>query len=800
MVNCKYYVQGYCRFGDDCRFDHHASEAQPTGFLDYSAQRSTSILRQPHFAHPQPVLNDKPPIQKKHIDQNPLPQSVGNNCKYYFQGYCRFGDNCRFNHHASEDYSAQKSTSILRQPQPLEVNPPIQEKHIDQNPLIQSVGNNCKYYVQGHCKFGDNCRFDHHPLQEIDFYSATASLCTSSTLQPLLEVKPLIQEKQIDQSTLIQSVVNDMIATEKGGQWLLSSYVPFKDKVAFPGFEDHSFEEIRWWYYEAQKNGLLDQYKHQVQMMLQDAVLKVKALQSPSQELVNMINNVYNAPSSTPELPGTQVFGSSSAAPTTTPVSTNIFGKTSQNIFGNSPTQQNFSQNNIFGGAAPNTGQASFFGGQTSANMTKPSGSIFGTPQSPQKGSAFEGNNFNQLSPNTTTFGQSPIVQQSLFSNTSPPTQQQNLFGGMQQHFGTTDPQTTNVFQTKAPQPAANLFQTTPNQIQTSPFSQPQTTPNIFQTTPNPVQPSVFSSGGFSQQSSFGQTAANPSSAFGQQVTNVQAHTASIFGGTQAPQIVQNNDKELYSNVEDLSEAEKIFFESDDWHLKKISEKPPTLQMCAATTTGQASFFGGQTSANMIKSSGSIFRTPQKGSAFEGNNFNQLSPNTTTFGQSPLVQQIILHHQLNSRISLGECNNILTTNVFQTKAPQPAANLFQTTPNQIQTSPFSQPQATPNIFQTTPNPVQPSVFSSGGFSQQSSFGQTAANPASAFGQQVTNVQAHTASIFGGTQAPQIVQNNDKELYSNVEDLSEAEKIFFESDDWHLKKISEKPPTLQMCFQ
>lgn len=51
-----------------------------------------------------------------------------------------------------------------------------------------------------------------------------------------------------------------MIVAEKGGQWLLSCYAPFKEKSAFPGFEDHSFEEIRLGYYEAVKNGTVEQY------------------------------------------------------------------------------------------------------------------------------------------------------------------------------------------------------------------------------------------------------------------------------------------------------------------------------------------------------------------------------------------------------------------------------------------------------------------------------------------------------------------------------------------------------------
>lgn len=64
----------------------------------------------------------------------------------------------------------------------------------------------------------------------------------------------------IDTNTLIRSVQNDMVNAEKGGQWLLSSYAPFKDKPAFIGFEDRSFEEVRLGFYESRTNGTLEQF------------------------------------------------------------------------------------------------------------------------------------------------------------------------------------------------------------------------------------------------------------------------------------------------------------------------------------------------------------------------------------------------------------------------------------------------------------------------------------------------------------------------------------------------------------
>lgn len=51
-----------------------------------------------------------------------------------------------------------------------------------------------------------------------------------------------------------------MTSVEHSKQWLLSCYGPFKEKQVFPGFEDYSFEEIRFGFYEAVKNGTLEQY------------------------------------------------------------------------------------------------------------------------------------------------------------------------------------------------------------------------------------------------------------------------------------------------------------------------------------------------------------------------------------------------------------------------------------------------------------------------------------------------------------------------------------------------------------
>lgn len=72
----------------------------------------------------------------------------------------------------------------------------------------------------------------------------------------------------VDVDTLVKSVVNDMTALEHSGQWLLSCYGPFKEKAVFPGFEDYCFEEMRNGFYEAVKNGTVEQYVSMLSIIL----------------------------------------------------------------------------------------------------------------------------------------------------------------------------------------------------------------------------------------------------------------------------------------------------------------------------------------------------------------------------------------------------------------------------------------------------------------------------------------------------------------------------------------------------
>lgn len=95
-------------------------------------------------------------------------------------------------------------------------------------------------------------------LYHKEFVSDTRQ--TQNATSVLRQQTPQANASNVDVNVLVRSVTNDMLIAEKGGQWLLSSYAPFKDKPPFAGFEDKSFEEVRLGFYEAQKNGTAEQY------------------------------------------------------------------------------------------------------------------------------------------------------------------------------------------------------------------------------------------------------------------------------------------------------------------------------------------------------------------------------------------------------------------------------------------------------------------------------------------------------------------------------------------------------------
>lgn len=160
-------------------------------------------------------------------------------------------------------------------------------------------------------------------------------------------------------------MAEEVLAAERGGQWLLSCFGPFKEGACIVGMDDVSPEEVRWEMYQAQKTATVDQTKLQFQQLCQAMTIKREALKNPTHETADMLDKLQkmnrdsgfpaksNFVLSTPQLgipaAGGGVFGQKKAFGAT-PGAFNSPPAAQSSIFGRS------SGTNSFFGAAPSFG------------------------------------------------------------------------------------------------------------------------------------------------------------------------------------------------------------------------------------------------------------------------------------------------------------------------------------------------------------------------------------------------------------------------------------------------------------
>ncbi|RVE47118.1 hypothetical protein evm_008195 [Chilo suppressalis] len=377
----------------------------------------------------------------------------------------------------------------------------------------------CKFFQQGNCRYGQNCRFDH-------IYGSKYSYHASQASQPASSV---VTDEQI-----MNQVPSDVQAILKGGQWILSCYSPFKEKPNFPGLSDLSMEEARLFIYEAKANNTLDQAVAYMNNLFKDARYKHEQLLQPNAAITKVLRSLYKGelvPSPLASTGQTSSFESNSSA-------SSLF----RSAVHSTPA---FSQNT-----------------NTAAFGQNPSNSIFGQnfSQTPNAPSVFD------QKPNFGTDNAKSIFSQASHSIFGQNQTSQNVFNGNQQTNKVFGPsQTTNIFD-KPDTTAKSIFAQASQSVFNS--NQPQTNPaNIFAS----ATQSAFGSSPFSQQ--------QESSPFG---NNVQSNTPfsntapSIFQAANK----QNDHSTIYSNMNDLSPTDIECFSADDFKLGFIPEIPPPHSLC----------------------------------------------------------------------------------------------------------------------------------------------------------------------------------------------------------------------------
>lgn len=356
----------------------------------------------------------------------------------------------------------------------------------------------CKFFVQGNCRFGDQCKFE-HPGRSTNATSRNPFAPLQNNPGPQGGPNPLRGSSttrdlpyKLDKAT----ITNDL--SKERPEWILSAYGPGRDAPLqlFGGHpREQSFEELRLRHYELAAQGNQQQAVQEAQALVNNAEQQIRtALNDVDGAVKYMINGENEHPNRL------DVCKAKGATPTQPQISAP-----------NQQTTSTFGQPSISASALGQPAAPSAFG--------RPSVTPFGQPPAPAS-------TFGQPSAPTSTFGHpsAPTFgQPSQASTLGRPT---TSFGQPSLTFGSPSIPATTFGQPSAP----------------GPFGAPQLQPNTFvnPSVPDfPPQPSAAAKNPFGQSlaptqpSTFGQPSAplqpsafgrpsirNPSPAFSQPATS----------------------------------------------------------------------------------------------------------------------------------------------------------------------------------------------------------------------------------------------------------------------------------------
>ncbi|KAK0649668.1 hypothetical protein B0T16DRAFT_327054 [Cercophora newfieldiana] len=407
----------------------------------------------------------------------------------------------------------------------------------------------CKFWQNGNCRNGNNCRFEHPPKNQPQFTNRFGALANTPAMGSNNPFNLLTHwaPTELPYGLSVEVIQRDLSSDLPS--WILSCYGPGKDapEQLFGGYpREQSFEEVRLHYLTGAASGNPDGALAEINRLYQTAQNQIQTTLSNINGAIQFIVDAGNkhpnradiCKASMPNGGTTGEFAKDKAS------STNAFGSTANafqtntaasNVFGSPAGGGGFGQPSAMGQkpspfGAPAFGQpsqpaatspfgqsattsAAFGQASTLGAKTNPFGTpAFGQPAQPTGGSAFgqpsqpaAGSVFGQPAATTSAFGQ-PAATSSAFG-------QPAALGQKPNPFGAPAGSGQSPFAAAAQQPASSPFGQ-PAQSTPSPFGQPATT---------------------AAASPFGQTATTTSpstNAFGQQQTATP--TASPFGAPAA--------------------------------------------------------------------------------------------------------------------------------------------------------------------------------------------------------------------------------------------------------------------------
>ncbi|XP_034257950.1 nucleoporin NUP42 [Pantherophis guttatus] len=164
----------------------------------------------------------------------------------------------------------------------------------------------CSYYLQGNCRFGDRCWYEHPhggrasqafaqnsgpsrrgarggqhhysvSLQAFNYSKSSkwktnkdprSSNFSQNRFAALDSSEHLTNNTTPEEEKLNEIIMKDMEIWESSGQWMFSSYSPMKEKPNISGFSDFLPEELRLVYYNCKANNNTQVYVNSVQQLV----------------------------------------------------------------------------------------------------------------------------------------------------------------------------------------------------------------------------------------------------------------------------------------------------------------------------------------------------------------------------------------------------------------------------------------------------------------------------------------------------------------------------------------------------
>lgn len=404
----------------------------------------------------------------------------------------------------------------------------------------------CRFFLQGTCKFGNNCHNEHtkggNSFMRSSTFGQSDRYHFNAGQNPVFggNSSTFGQNKSTNstEQSLIALIRKELQDWEVSKLWPLSCFAAQKDQQCLPGLQDTSPEELRIEAYKSIATGQLKPYLDGLATLSNKTMARRNQLKSMNdQQLIQEINAASSTPSS-----GGLFSKQSTGLFSTQQGSSGLFSTSSTGLFGSG------SQNKSSGPFAPASQNISvgLFGQNTSSS---PGGGLFGSSSNAPSNPFVKSNNSNAVfggstgSGSSTIFGNNPATPSAgLFSK--------NTGGGL---FSSTS--NNSLSTVLGPDKPVNAFPTSSG-ISTNPFgastntglfssSQIQGSGGLFSRSQNTGGGGLFvgSAGGVfgpSQSTSGGNPFGSSNSSSGgglfpSQQTNAAANTSSTQQASSAP-------------------------------------------------------------------------------------------------------------------------------------------------------------------------------------------------------------------------------------------------------------------------